>query len=371
MMTAPAMPTSHVPPATRGRPPSSCAPCRSATAAAGAREDLQRAEREARVDRGRGRRSRRACPTSSVVSCGRTACTKRHSAYAAKPAASSTSTTEPSVPASCFSAPWRLVALPPTPAATPIASTPTSPYETPFATRPIRASASYQPLPRPCRGARLRRCSTHGQRSKRRASGYVSLYSGPDRPRAASGAALGGDRAALHAVRRREPTATMPSPPRCRSRTPAPGTCCAHSSATRAAPALDAMWFGWSSRVLLPDANTDESLSKVSLPSGTGSAPRDRCSAAALGVGLGRQPPDRRACPWRSSCACERAADEEAATEHLPHVAHLLEVAPDEAVAHRSVVRRERRRGRRAAAAPPRTRLRRRAGPTRSRSARP
>ena len=28
------------------------------------------------------------------------------------------------------------------------------------------------------------------------------------------------------------------------------------------------MWFGWSSRVLLPDAKTDESLSKVSLPSG-------------------------------------------------------------------------------------------------------
>ena len=30
------------------------------------------------------------------------------------------------------------------------------------------------------------------------------------------------------------------------------------------------MWFGWSSRVLLPDAKTDESLSNVSLPSGAG-----------------------------------------------------------------------------------------------------
>ncbi len=30
------------------------------------------------------------------------------------------------------------------------------------------------------------------------------------------------------------------------------------------------MWFGWSSRVLLPEAKTDESLSKVSLPSGAG-----------------------------------------------------------------------------------------------------
>jgi hypothetical protein len=30
------------------------------------------------------------------------------------------------------------------------------------------------------------------------------------------------------------------------------------------------MWFGWSSRVLFPDAKTDESLSKVSVPSGVG-----------------------------------------------------------------------------------------------------
>ena len=30
------------------------------------------------------------------------------------------------------------------------------------------------------------------------------------------------------------------------------------------------MWLGWSSRVLFPEAKTDESLSKVSLPSGAG-----------------------------------------------------------------------------------------------------
>ncbi len=30
------------------------------------------------------------------------------------------------------------------------------------------------------------------------------------------------------------------------------------------------MWFGWSSRVLFPDRKTDESLSKVSFPSGDG-----------------------------------------------------------------------------------------------------
>ena len=43
------------------------------------------------------------------------------------------------------------------------------------------------------------------------------------------------------------------------------------------------MWFGWSSRVLFPDANTDESLSNVSFPSGAGydfarSVRRSSCS---------------------------------------------------------------------------------------------
>ena len=38
----------------------------------------------------------------------------------------------------------------------------------------------------------------------------------------------------------------------------------------------------------------------------------------------------------------ERAADEEPAAEHLPQVAHLVELVPDEAGAHRVVVGRER-----------------------------
>src|SRR4029078_4879520 len=44
-------------------------------------------------------------------------------------------------------APERLVAAPPSPAASLTASTPTIPYETPFATSPPRASQAYHPLP--------------------------------------------------------------------------------------------------------------------------------------------------------------------------------------------------------------------------------
>ena len=48
------------------------------------------------------------------------------------------------------------------------------------------------------------------------------------------------------------------------------------------------MWFGWSSRVLLPEAKTDESLSKVSLPSGAGyCAARSVRISVVLGVALG------------------------------------------------------------------------------------
>src|SRR6266487_7045872 len=44
-----------------------------------------------------------------------------------------------------------------------------------------------------------------------------------------------------------------------------------HSSATsRGTRVSIRRWFGWSSRVLFPEAKTDESLSKVSFPSGTG-----------------------------------------------------------------------------------------------------
>ena len=69
--------------------------------------------------------------------------------------------------------------------------------------------------------------------------------------------------------------------------------------------------------------------------------------------------------------ARERAADDEAAAEHLTHVAHLVQVLPDEARrAPRRRTRRARSRGSRRPAAP-RTPTRPRAGPTRSRSARP
>jgi hypothetical protein len=36
------------------------------------------------------------------------------------------------------------------------------------------------------------------------------------------------------------------------------------------------MWFGWSSRVRLPEAKTLDSLSNVSLPSGAGTTTRAR-----------------------------------------------------------------------------------------------
>ena len=66
-------------------------------------------------------------------------------------------------------------------------------------------------------------------------------------------------------------TVTVPSPPS----TPISYTragqrlthICATSFGTRRSMR---MWFGWSSRVLFPDAKTDESLSNVSVPSGVG-----------------------------------------------------------------------------------------------------
>jgi hypothetical protein len=94
------------------------------------------------------------------------ASTRRQSAYAANPIARRVSTTSPNVSrASAWSAPSRLVALPPWPAASLIASTPTIANETPFATSPARASHEYQPLPlRPRRRASwsgwLSRCSS-------------------------------------------------------------------------------------------------------------------------------------------------------------------------------------------------------------------
>src|SRR5829696_8371661 len=73
---------------------------------------------------------------------------KRQIAYAANPTASRTRTIFPhDSSAMVASAPLRLVAFPPWPTATPIASTATSPYETPFATSPARAAPAYHPLP--------------------------------------------------------------------------------------------------------------------------------------------------------------------------------------------------------------------------------
>src|SRR5215213_2275217 len=85
-------------------------------------------------------------PPSSLRSAN--ACTNRQIAYAAKPRARTVSSTFPNeCCASDCRAPWRLVALPPSPSANLIASTPTIPKETPFAINPIRASQAYQPLP--------------------------------------------------------------------------------------------------------------------------------------------------------------------------------------------------------------------------------
>ena len=105
------------------------------------------------------------------------------------------------------------------------------------------------------------------------------------------------------------------------------------------------MWLGWSSRVLFPDAKTDESLSNVSFPSGAGYS-RDAavaissCSASRSVEAVAR----REVALRRGHRAGHRAAEPEAAAERLAHVPHLLQVLPDEALAHRRVVRRKRRR---------------------------
>ena len=66
-------------------------------------------------------------------------------------------------------------------------------------------------------------------------------------------------------------------------------------------------------------------------------------SSGVLVVGLGRHRPD--ADPTLGDRVDRRPSappDEEPAAEHLPQVAHLVELVPDEAGAHRVVVRRER-----------------------------
>ena len=82
-------------------------------------------------------------------------------------------------------------------------------------------------------------------------------------------AAFGGDGAALHAVRRLELDGDEPVVVlRRRSRRPAPGTCAPTARRRRRGPAARAGCDSAGRRgVLLPAANTDDSLSKVSVPS--------------------------------------------------------------------------------------------------------
>src|SRR5579884_3335960 len=66
-------------------------------------------------------------------------------------------------------------------------------------------------------------------------------------------------------------TVTIPSPLSVPSSYTCAGQRLTHISATSFGTCRSMrMWFGWSSRVLLPDANTDESLSNVSCPSAVG-----------------------------------------------------------------------------------------------------
>ena len=113
-------------------------------------------------------------------------------------------------------------------------------------------------------------------------------------------AALRRDRAALDAVRRgdldRRPSVSAAGSDlvdlrRAHARPELGRARAAPASATR-------MWLGWSSRVRLPDRKTDESLSKVSSPSGAGyDRRRDPSRAALLGVALGRPVAGRQTAP--------------------------------------------------------------------------
>ena len=111
-----------------------------------------------------------------------------------------------------------------------------------------------------------------GNDARRLPGAYVSVYSGPLPP-------SGGVRRPPLAVIAPHCTqfdgatltVTVPSPPSL----PISYTCAGHRSthiSRDVARDLRSMrmWFGWSSRVLFPDAKTDESLSKVSFPSAAG-----------------------------------------------------------------------------------------------------
>src|SRR5262249_17821315 len=101
---------------------------------------------------------------------------------------------------------------------------------------------------------------------------YVFVYSGPEPP-------SGGVRRPPFAVMAPHCTqfdgatftVTVPSPFSAPSSYTCAGQRLTQSSATsRGTVRSMRMWFGWSSRVLFPERKTDESLSKVSLPSAAG-----------------------------------------------------------------------------------------------------
>ena len=68
------------------------------------------------------------------------------------------------------------------------------------------------------------------------------------------------------------------------------GTAVSRPASSRGTRCWIRMWLGWSSRVRFPDAKTDESLSKVSVPSGRGYsigfACQIVCDVYPIGVGI-------------------------------------------------------------------------------------
>ena len=93
------------------------------------------------------------------------------------------------------------------------------------------------------------------------------------------------------------------------------------------------MWLGWSSRVLLPEANTDDSLSNVSLPSGS----RIRAARSVRRTGWLASDSladlaDATAPLGDGHQAGQGPADEETPAEHLAHIPLLMQVLADEAV---------------------------------------
>ena len=113
-------------------------------------------------------------------------------------------------------------------------------------------------------------------------------------------AALGGDRAALDAVRGsrhvHRPGCRRPLRPR----RPVRDTSMPMRRPGRVDVGWTRMWFGWSSRVLFPERKTDDSLSKDELSVGRRVAAPGRSGSAPLRVQLGGELL-RRQCPWSRS----------------------------------------------------------------------